>query len=78
MQAWLCENPVGFDALKWNSLPMPAPGAGDVLLEIKAASLNFPDLPIVQNKYQIKPAPPFVAGSEYSCTALTLGDGVTT
>ncbi len=77
MQAWLCENPVGVDALEWKSLPMPAPRAGEVLLEIKAASLNFPDLLIVQNKYQMKPALPFVPGSEYSGTVLALGEGVT-
>jgi NADPH2:quinone reductase len=37
-----------------------------VLVEIKAASLNFPDLLIVQNKYQMKPPLPFVPGSEYA------------
>ena len=53
MHAWLCENPVGVDALQWKELPTPQPKAGEVLIEIKAASLNFPDLLIVQNKYQI-------------------------
>ena len=48
MHAWLCENPVGVDALNWKELPTPTPNAGDVLLEIKAASLNFPDLLIIQ------------------------------
>ncbi len=66
MQAWLCENPVGVDALVWKDLPTPAPQAGEVLIEIQAASLNFPDLLIVQNKYQMKPALPFVPGSEYA------------
>jgi len=62
MQAWLCENPVGVDALTWKDLPTPQPKAGEVLIEIKAASLNFPDLLIVQNKYQMKPPLPFVPG----------------
>ncbi len=57
MHAWLCENPVGVDALSWKELPTPSPKAGEVLIEIKAASLNFPDLLIVQNKYQMKPPP---------------------
>jgi len=48
MHAWLCENPIGVDALTWKELPTPQPGAGEVLLEIQAASLNFPDLLIVQ------------------------------
>lgn len=56
MHAWLCENPTGVDALQWKELPTPQPKPGEVLVEIKAASLNFPDLLIVQNKYQHKPA----------------------
>ncbi len=77
MHAWLCENPVGVDALAWREMPTPAPGAGEVLIEIKAASLNFPDILIVQNKYQMKPPLPFVPGSEYAGVVLSLGAGVT-
>ncbi len=77
MHAWLCENPVGVDALTWKELPTPAPKAGEVLLAIKAASLNFPDLLIVQNKYQMKPALPFVPGAEYAGVIEAVGEGVT-
>ena len=77
MHAWLCENPTGVDALTWKELPTPTPKAGEVLLEIKAASLNFPDLLIVQNKYQMKPPLPFVPGSEYAGVVQAVGDGVT-
>ncbi|MBK9346815.1 MAG: NADPH:quinone oxidoreductase family protein [Burkholderiales bacterium] len=77
MHAWLCENPTGVDALTWKELPTPSPKAGEVLLEIKAASLNFPDTLIVQNKYQIKPPLPFVPGSEYAGIVQAVGDGVT-
>ena len=76
MHAWLCENPVGVDALVWKELPTPTPQAGEVLVEIKAASLNFPDLLIVQNKYQMKPALPFVPGSEFAGVVQAVGDGV--
>lgn len=76
MHAWLCENPVGVDALTWKELPTPSPKAGEVLIEIKAASLNFPDLLIVQNKYQMKPPLPFVPGSEYAGVVQAVGDGV--
>ena len=76
MQAWLCENPTGVDALTWKELPTPQPKAGEVLLEIKAASLNFPDILIVQNKYQMKPALPFVPGSEYAGIVQAVGDNV--
>ncbi len=77
MHAWLCENPTGIDALTWKELPTPTPAAGQVLIEIKAASLNFPDLLIVQNKYQMKPALPFVPGSEYAGIVQATGEGVT-
>ena len=76
MHAWLCENPVGVDALTWKELPTPEPKGAEVLIEIKAASLNFPDLLIVQNKYQMKPALPFVPGSEYAGVVQAVGDGV--
>jgi NADPH2:quinone reductase len=76
MHAWLCDNPVGVDALTWKELPTPTPSAGEVLVEIHAASLNFPDLLIVQNKYQMKPALPFVPGSEYAGVVQAVGDGV--
>ena len=77
MHAWLCENPVGIEALTWKEMPTPVPAAGEVLIEIKAASLNFPDILIVQNKYQMKPALPFVPGSEYAGTVAAVGAGVT-
>lgn len=77
MHAWLCENPVGVDALTWKEMPTPAPQKGEVLIEIQAASLNFPDLLIVQNKYQMKPELPFVPGSEYAGIIRGVGEGVT-
>lgn len=76
MHAWLCEDPVGVDALNWKELPTPQPKAGEVLISIKAASLNFPDLLIVQNKYQFKPTLPFVPGSEYAGIVEAVGDDV--
>jgi len=76
MHAWLCENPTGVDALTWKELPTPTPGPGQVLIKIQAASLNFPDLLIVQNKYQMKPELPFVPGSEFAGVVQALGEGV--
>jgi NADPH2:quinone reductase len=78
MKAWLCENPIGVEALQWREdLPLPEPKSGEVRVAIKAASLNFPDLLTVQNKYQVKPPLPFVPGSEYAGRVDALGDGVT-
>ena len=77
MHAWICSNPVGVDALQWQELPTPEPQAGQVRLAVKASSLNFPDILIVQNKYQFKPAPPFVPGSEFAGVVEAVGEGVT-
>ena len=76
MFAWLCENPIGAQALRWAELPTPEPAPGQVRIQVHAASLNFPDLLTVQNKYQIKPPLPFVPGSEFSGTVQAVGDGV--
>jgi NADPH2:quinone reductase len=77
MHAWICQDPVGVDALTWAELPQPEPKPGEVLIAIKAASLNFPDLLMVQNKYQIKPPLPFVPGAEYAGVVQAVGEGVT-
>lgn len=77
MQAWVCDNPIGVDALQWKQLDMPQPAPGEVRIAIQAASLNFPDLLIVQNKYQVKPPLPFVPGAEFSGRIDAVGEGVT-
>ena len=77
MHAWLCETLDGVEALHWRELPTPEPKAGEVRIAIKAASLNFPDLLIVEGKYQFKPPLPFVPGSEYAGIVEALGEGVT-
>ncbi len=77
MYGWLCENPTGADQLQWKPLQLEAPGAGQVRVAVRAASLNFPDLLTVENKYQIKPALPFVPGAEYAGVVEAVGPGVT-
>lgn len=76
MKAWLCENPIGVEALQWRDLPSPVPGPGQLRVDIRAASLNFPDLLIVQNKYQMKPPLPFVPGTEFAGVVSAVGEGV--
>ena len=76
MHAWTCETLEGVDALQWRESPTPEPKPGEVRIAIKAASLNFPDLLIVQGKYQFKPALPFVPGSEYAGFVDAVGEGV--
>src|SRR3990167_8166449 len=77
MHAWICDNPIGPDALTWKEVPTPEPKPGEVRVAIRAASLNFPDLLLVQNKYQAKPPLPFVPGSEYAGVIDAVGAGVT-
>jgi NADPH2:quinone reductase len=76
MHAWLCETLEGVDALQWRELPTPEPKPGEVRIAIKAASLNFPDLLIVEGKYQFKPPLPFVPGAEFAGTVEAVGEGV--
>jgi len=76
MHAWLCEQPTGVDALRWTEIATPEPAAGQVRIAIRAASLNFPDLLIVQNKYQFKPPLPFVPGSEFAGVVEAVGSDV--
>ncbi|MBC7941728.1 MAG: NADPH:quinone oxidoreductase family protein [Chitinophagaceae bacterium] len=77
MQAWLCETLDGIGAMRWQTLPTPEPAAGEVRIKVQAASLNFPDLLIVEGKYQFKPPLPFVPGSEFAGTVDAVGEGVT-
>ncbi|MEQ8301489.1 MAG: NADPH:quinone oxidoreductase family protein [Hyphomonas sp.] len=56
---------------------MPVPGPGEVLVRVKAASVNFPDLLLTQGKYQLKLEPPFTPGMDFSGIIDTLGEGVT-
>jgi NADPH2:quinone reductase len=76
MHAWICKNPTGPEALEWTEMPTPEPKPGEVRIAIRAASLNFPDLLIVANKYQFKPPLPFVPGSEFAGVVDAVGEGV--
>lgn len=57
---------------------LPEPGAGEVRVRIKAASLNFPDLLMTEGKYQLKPELPFVLGMEFAGEVDAVGAGVET
>jgi NADPH2:quinone reductase len=57
-------------------LPSPKAGPGEVVVTVKAASVNFPDVLIIQNKYQFKPPLPFSPGSELAGVVKEVGEGV--
>ena len=76
MNAWICDELTGPQALKWAQVPLPEPKAGELRVRIHAASLNFPDLLMIQGLYQIKPPLPFVPGCEFAGVVDALGEGV--
>ena len=65
------------DTLVVEDVPTPQPKAGEVLIRIAAASVNYPDVLMIQKKYQIQPELPFIPGSEVAGTVAALGEGVT-
>ncbi|WP_424952319.1 NADPH:quinone oxidoreductase family protein [Deinococcus sp.] len=64
------------ESLSVESLPLPSPAAGEVLLRVHAAGVNFPDTLIIQGKYQFRPELPFTPGSEVAGEVLAVGEGV--
>lgn len=56
--------------------PEAMPAAGELAIDIMAAGVNFPDVLIIQNKYQFKPALPFTPGNELAGVVRAVGDGV--
>ena len=77
MRALLCTQYGPPDLLELRDLPSPEPGDGQAVISVKAASLNFPDVLIIQNKYQFKPPLPFSPGSELAGVVKAVGAGVT-
>jgi NADPH2:quinone reductase len=65
------------ESLVVEEIPAPTPGAGEALIEVGAASVNYPDVLIVRNEYQIHLTPPFTPGSDFAGTVRALGQGVT-
>src|SRR3954464_14650755 len=77
MKAVLCKQYGPPESLVVEELPSPKAGPGEVVVSVKAASVNFPDFLIIQNKYQFKPPLPFSPGSELAGVVKEVGAGVT-
>lgn len=77
MRAIRCENWGGPESLVLRDLPDPAPGPGEVLIRIRAAGVNFPDVLIIQRKYQVRPELPFTPGAEIAGEIEAVGEAVT-
>ncbi len=78
MKAVVCEKFGAPEDLVVKDMPPPAALApNQVRIQVHAAGLNFPDALIIENKYQIKPALPFILGMEFAGTVLETGAAVT-
>jgi NADPH2:quinone reductase len=76
MRAVICSRLDGPEALTVGEYPDPKAQQGQVVLEVRAASLNFPDALMVRGLYQVKPALPFVPGAELAGIVREVGPGV--
>lgn len=76
MRALICNEFAPLDALSVGELPDPQPAAGEVVIRVFAAGINFYDTLIVQGKYQLRPAVPFSPGGEVAGEVVAVGDGV--
>ena len=77
MKAILSKAPGGPETLVLEEMPSPEPGKGEVVLEVKAVGVNYPDVLIIQDQYQFKPERPFSPGGEVSGIVKSVGEGVT-
>ena len=77
MKALICNEWGPLDALRVTEMPDPVPRAGEALVAIRAAGVNFPDTLIVAGKYQVKPALPFSPGAEIAGVVEAVGEHVT-
>jgi len=77
MKAMLSKQVGGPETLVLDELPDPRPGKGEVLLAVKACGVNYPDVLIIEDRYQFKPPRPFAPGGEVAGVVESVGEGVT-
>ncbi len=76
MKALLSHAPGGPETLRVTDLPDPQPGPGQLLVSVHAAAINYPDVLIIEDKYQLKPPRPFAPGGEIAGEVIGIGEGV--
>jgi NADPH2:quinone reductase len=76
MRALLSSQPGGPESLVVTDVPSPEPGPGEVVIRVAACAVNFPDVLIIQDKYQFKPPRPFAPGSEAAGVVKAVGADV--
>ena len=78
MRALVCHKlSEDFSGAEIRDVAPPVPAPGEVLIKVRATSINFPDLLLCQGKYQLKLEPPFTPGMDIAGTVDAIGDGVT-
>ena len=76
MRALMCRQLGAVEDLAIEDIADPLPGPGEVVIDVNAAALNFPDTLIIAGKYQIRPELPFVPGGEGAGVVSAVGEGV--
>src|SRR3954468_23402454 len=76
MRALLSREPGGPETLRIEELPDPTPGPSELLVRGRAASINYPDVLIIEDKYQLRPPRPFAPGGEIAGEVAAVGEGV--
>ncbi len=76
MKALLSHSPGGPDTLRLDDVDDPVAGPGELLVRVRAAAINYPDVLIIEDKYQFKPPRPFAPGGEIGGVVEAAGEGV--
>ena len=76
MKALLSRAPGGPETLELSEIDEPVPGPGQLLVRVKACAINYPDVLIIEDKYQFKPPRPFAPGGEIAGIVEQVGEGV--
>ena len=76
MKALLSHSPGGPETLQLDELPDPVAGPGELLVRVRACAINYPDVLIIEDKYQLRPPRPFAPGSEIAGEIEAVGEGV--
>src|SRR3546814_10782226 len=77
MKALLSTATGGPETLTLGELPRPSAGKRQIVIDVKACAVNFPDVLIIEDKYQCRPERPFAPGGEVAELVAEVGEGVT-
>ena len=76
MRALVSHEPGGPETLRLEEVPEPVAGPDELLVRVRACAMNFPDVLIIEDKYQLKPQRPFAPGGEIAGEVIATGEGV--